>query len=300
MTQYAQMPTETLRLLLSQRRLVQSGPRQQLIARLQANDSQDSTSPPTGPATMPDQQLASMIASIVEQKLATLNSASNSLSSSTSGVVQPSTQRSATFSGRYKPRTRSLSPTGPQWRTTTDSVLSEFLAVQLYLDTFTGVPKAILCKACSSSDHVTDSCPLSPRSTDSLGPKRGDLCFNFNKGVPCARTPCPYTHQCNKPGCTAAHPQRTTLTPQALDPPSQRLAAQAIHPKPQLNTFLSCPLPPLLTFPNLPFICMITLTVHPLMLSLLASPRVLKLVSRVLGFLRNTPTSFLPGKIHIS
>ena len=78
MTQYAQMPTETLRLLLSQRRLVQSGPRQQLIARLQANDSQDSTSPPTGPATMPDQQLASMIASIVEQKLATLNSASNS------------------------------------------------------------------------------------------------------------------------------------------------------------------------------------------------------------------------------
>ena len=208
MTQYAQMSTETLRLLLSQRRLVQSGPRQQLIARLQANDSQDSTSPPTGPATMPDQQLASMIACIVEQKLATLNSASNSLSSSTSGVVQPSTQRSATFSGRYKPRTRSLSPTGPQWRTTTDSVLSEFLAVQLYLDTFTGVPKAILCKACSSSDHVTDSCPLSPRSTDSLGPKRGDLCFNFNKGVPCARTPCPYTHQCNKPGCTAAHPRK--------------------------------------------------------------------------------------------
>ena len=78
--------------------------------------------------------------------------------------------------------------------------------VQLYLDTFTGVPKAILCKACSSSDHVTDSCPLSPRCTDSSGPKRGDLCFNLNKGVPCARTPCPYTHQCNKPGCTAAHP----------------------------------------------------------------------------------------------
>ena len=56
----------------------ESGPRQQLTARLQANNSQDSTSPPTGPATMPDQQLASMIASIVEQKLATLNSASNS------------------------------------------------------------------------------------------------------------------------------------------------------------------------------------------------------------------------------
>ena len=94
MTQYAQMPTETLRLLLSQRRQVQSGPRQ-LIALLQANDSQVSTSPPTGPATMPDQQLASMIASIVEQKLASLNSASNLQASSTSGAVQPSAQQSA-------------------------------------------------------------------------------------------------------------------------------------------------------------------------------------------------------------
>ena len=94
MTQYAQMPTETLRSLLSQRRQVQSGPRQ-LIALLQANDSQVSTSPPTGPATMPDQQLASMIASIVEQKLASLNSASNLQASSTSGAVQPSAQQSA-------------------------------------------------------------------------------------------------------------------------------------------------------------------------------------------------------------
>ena len=34
--------------------------------------------------------------------------------------------------------------------------------VQLYLDTFTGLPKSILCKSCSSSVHVTDSCPLSP------------------------------------------------------------------------------------------------------------------------------------------
>ena len=107
MKQCAQMPTETLRLLLSQRRLVQSGPRQQPIARLQANDSQDSTSPPTSPATMPDQQLASMIASIVEQKLATLNSASNSLSSSTSGVVQPSSQQSAQ---QHLPGVTSLAP----------------------------------------------------------------------------------------------------------------------------------------------------------------------------------------------
>ena len=365
-TQYAEMPTETLCFLLSQGRLVQSGPRQQLIARLQANDSQDSTSPPTGPATMPDQQLASMIASIVEQKLATLNSASNSLSSSTSGVVQPSAQQSAQ---QHLPGVTSLAPdpslppvrNGGQQQipssldfslsssqqdlnlgtpedaallhtnyrvpsiashlsnsciaaitngeyvdlasllpfssllrdhvtansqlklqvgnegltiplpsqakrpkiTGIDRWLDAFAIyssvllssypsrgvdlfayqqliresarkfpgmawylydmefrrrashnlsinwgqrdVQLYLDTFTGVPKAILCKACSSSDHVTDSCPLSPRSKDSSGPKLGDLCLNFNKGVFCTRTPCPYTHQCHKPECTAVH-----------------------------------------------------------------------------------------------
>ena len=102
---------------------------------------------------MLDQQLASMIASIVEQKLANLNSASNSLSSSTSGIVKPSAQQSAqqhlpgvtsltpdpslppVCNGRqqqrYKPHTRSLSPTSLQWQTTTDSVLCGFLTVLL-------------------------------------------------------------------------------------------------------------------------------------------------------------------------
>ena len=80
--------------------------------------------------------------------------------------------------------------------------------VQLYLDTFTGLPKAIICKSCSSSDHFTDSCPLSPRSKDSQGPNRTELCYNINKGVPCARTPCLYRHQCTKPGCTAAHSRK--------------------------------------------------------------------------------------------
>ena len=102
--------------------------------------------------------------------------------------------------------------------------------VQLYLDTFTGVPKAILFQACSSSDHVTNSCPLSPRSTDSSGPKRGDLCFNFNKGVPCTHTPCPYTHQCNKPGCTAAHPGKDHPDSSSSGP-TQRLATEAIPPE---------------------------------------------------------------------
>ena len=42
--------------------------------------------------------------------------------------------------------------------------------VQLYLNTFTGLPKSILCKSCSSSDHFTDACLLSPRSKDSPSP----------------------------------------------------------------------------------------------------------------------------------
>ena len=66
--------------------------------------------------------------------------------------------------------------------------------VQLYLDTFTGLPKSIFCKSCSSSDHFTDSCPLSSRFKDSPSPNHADLCYNFNNGVPCARTPCPYRH----------------------------------------------------------------------------------------------------------
>ena len=102
--------------------------------------------------------------------------------------------------------------------------------VQLYLETFTGVPKARLCKACSSLDHITDSCPLSLRSTDSPGHKRGDFRFNFNKGVPCTPHPLPLHSPTN---LDALHPdqERTTLTPQALGLPSQRLAAQAIPPK---------------------------------------------------------------------
>ena len=75
--------------------------------------------------------------------------------------------------------------------------------VQLYLNTFTGLPKSG-CRSCGSTDHLSDTCPLSPRrSRDAL--TQSDLCYNFNKGRPCARTPCPYQHRCNQPGCPAAH-----------------------------------------------------------------------------------------------
>ena len=91
--------------------------------------------------------------------------------------------------------------------------------VQLYLDTFTGLPKSG-CRSCGSTDHLSDTCPLSPRrSRDAL--TQSDLCYNFNKGRPCARTPCPYQHRCNQPGCSAAHSgeDHTKLTRHREDRP---------------------------------------------------------------------------------
>ena len=91
--------------------------------------------------------------------------------------------------------------------------------VQLYLDTFTGLPKSG-CRSCGSTDHLSDTCPLSPsRSRDALA--QSDLCYNFNKGRPCARIPCPYQHRCNQPGCSAAHSgeEHTKLTRHREDRP---------------------------------------------------------------------------------
>ena len=91
--------------------------------------------------------------------------------------------------------------------------------VQLYLDTFTGLPKSG-CRYCGSTDHLSDTCPLSPRrSRDAL--TQSDLCYNFNKGRPCARTPCPYQHRCNQLGCSAAHSgeDHTKLTRHREDRP---------------------------------------------------------------------------------
>ena len=68
---YTAMPTETLRFMLSQRQLNQTGPRRVLITRLQDSDTPATTTAPQ----VPD-QLAAMIASIVEAKLANLNSSS--------------------------------------------------------------------------------------------------------------------------------------------------------------------------------------------------------------------------------
>ena len=75
---YTAMPTETLRFMLSQRHLNQTGPRRVLITRLWESDS-----PATNTAPQVPKQLSAMITSIVEAKLANLNS------SSTSGSVIP-------------------------------------------------------------------------------------------------------------------------------------------------------------------------------------------------------------------
>ena len=75
---FTAMPIETLRFMLSQRHLHQTGPRCVLINRLQGSDP---TATNTAPR-VPD-HLSAMIAFIVEAKLANLNS------SSTSGPVIP-------------------------------------------------------------------------------------------------------------------------------------------------------------------------------------------------------------------
>ena len=65
---YTAMLTETIRFMLSQRHLTQTGPRRVLITRLQESDSSA-----TNTALQVPDQLSPMIASIVEAKLANLN-----------------------------------------------------------------------------------------------------------------------------------------------------------------------------------------------------------------------------------
>ena len=68
---YTAMPTETLRVMLSQRHLSQTGSRLALIARLQESDSQGNI-PATSAPPVSD-QLSAMITSIVDARLAILH-----------------------------------------------------------------------------------------------------------------------------------------------------------------------------------------------------------------------------------
>ena len=77
---------------------------------------------------------------------------------------------------------------------------------QLYLEKFTGMSRSA-CFTCGGADHMSHSCPLSSRR-DTPGPI-GDPCRNFNRGVACSRTPCPYPHRCSVNNCNEAHPATT-------------------------------------------------------------------------------------------
>lgn len=52
-------------------------------------------------------------------------------------------------------------------------------------------------------------------------------CHNFNKDIPCARTPCPYAHKCNKPGCGRDHPGIRCPSPSESDKPSPPRAGKS-------------------------------------------------------------------------
>ena len=69
---------------------------------------------------------------------------------------------------------------------------------QLWLKTFTVAPSLL-----KEDIGVFQSGPSS--SSTSKGPENR-TCHNFNRGVPCARTPCSYAHKCNRSGCGKDHP----------------------------------------------------------------------------------------------
>ena len=75
-TNYRSMATEALRLLLAQHNLVQTGTRQQLVARLETHFKNPpsggvtATDTPSSTNTLPQEELAQIISSLIEEKLA--------------------------------------------------------------------------------------------------------------------------------------------------------------------------------------------------------------------------------------
>ena len=87
---------------------------------------------------------------------------------------------------------------------------------QLHLEKFTGMSRSASF-TCGGADHTSHSCPL-PSRRDTPG-SVGHPCRNFNRGVPCSRTPCPYPHRCSVDNCNEAHP--------AITHPSKRLGTSS-------------------------------------------------------------------------
>ena len=69
---------------------------------------------------------------------------------------------------------------------------------QLWLKTFTVAPSLL-----KEDIGVFQS---GPSSTSTSRGTENRTCHNFNRGVPCARTPCIYAHKCNRSGCGKDHP----------------------------------------------------------------------------------------------
>ena len=70
---------------------------------------------------------------------------------------------------------------------------------QLWLKTFTVAP-SLMKEELGFFQSGPSSMPSTVRGNEYR------TCHNFNKGFSCARTPCPYAHRCNKPGCRGDHP----------------------------------------------------------------------------------------------
>ena len=76
------------------------------------------------------------------------------------------------------------------------SISWSIIDCQLWLKTFTVAPSL------TKEDSVLFFFQSGPSSVPStFRGKEYRTCHNFNKGWLCARTPCPYAHKCNKPGC---------------------------------------------------------------------------------------------------
>ena len=125
--------------------------------------------------------------------------------------------------------------------------------VQLYLDMFTGVPKSILCWQCSSSDHFTDACPLSPFSPGTLKTHHvWTSATTLTRVFPVPALPVPTSISAANRDAQEPTPRRTTPIHPAPDPSQSQLAALAIPPEavPSYLSSLSPPTPidiPILT-----------------------------------------------------
>ena len=94
-----------------------------------------------------------------------------------------------------------------------------------------GSPKSIMCKSCSSSDHLLDDCPSLPGPRTLPTQTMLTSATNFNKGVPCAPTPAPADTSATNLEARQPILQRTTMICPTRDSRQSQIAALAIPPE---------------------------------------------------------------------